>query len=172
MALMLALIVSLSFMVSACTKPPRRSEGETLLWKLARLQASEGAERLFEAGFLDVWQAALDVLAQKRIPIAVVDLQRGLIISESVELSPEELARLSTASEGLTRHGGRYVLQLKFIALSEEQTQLEAALLLIAHLPMSLNPLGGVPVRSSGILEAEIFDAIDAKLYQRIANER
>lgn len=161
--IVLALALGL-FIISACTQLPRRSEEVAPRWALARLQAVEGAERAFDVSFFDVWQVALEVLAEKRIPIAVADSERGLIISESVELSPEELARLSTASEGRTRHGGRYVLQLKATALSEEQTQLEAALLLIAHLPMSFNPLGGVPVPSSGILEAEILDAIAVKL--------
>lgn len=160
--IVLALVLGL-FIISACTQLPQRSEEVAPRWALAHLRALEGAERAFDAGFFEVWRAALEVLAEKGIPLAAADLQRGRIISESVELSPEELARLSTAREGRTRHGGRYVLQLRVAALSEAQTQVEAALLLTAHLPMSFNPLGGVPVRSSGILEAEIFDAIAAK---------
>lgn len=133
--------------------------------RLAKGQKKRTFPKMFAANADDVYRALLEVLKDKKEPVALADPKRRMINTKSIPLSNEQLRQLvdKDSLKAIGRQDGRLLMTLRVKEMEQKRTEASITLLILVNTAVE-NPLGGQPVPSNGSLEAEHFEALAKKL--------
>lgn len=136
----------------------------------ARLASTEkgGAGQLFEADYEVLFKYIVEMLRERKMPVSLADPKKGLINTGSIPAEGEVLMQMTSSPfrAQMGRSSGRYLLTFRLQRLAARKTLVTVKPLIIVSAPVD-NPLGGLPVPSSGYLEKQMFQALEAFIAAR-----
>jgi hypothetical protein len=121
--------------------------------------------RLCRVSFNLAWQALLDVLQSRgeAIEVQLREDKSGRLLTEPRVVSKERLQEIVQNGDRVEREGW-YKLDFEVREVSPQRTRIQLTLLIVENDPLRQNVFGGIPRRSNGTMEREIFSALVQEL--------
>lgn len=127
--------------------------------------STEQKEHFYDADFNTTWRVVIDVLNDRSLPITTIEKESGIIVTDFVIISPS--APLILVQPPEIARQGRYKLNISVVSASEK-----TKVRINAHFErLSTGFLENFPTwkpqNSTGVLEAELFEAIQLAISQK-----
>ena len=118
------------------------------------------------APLISVWDALLSVMQERNEVITFTSLEtrEARLITDAQTVTKERLKEIIQEGSREVRRGGWYRLDFEIKETAKSTTRIQLTLLIVESDPLRQNVYGGIPRRSNGTLESEIFSALVQEL--------